>query len=221
MGSISPLILSFELSFLTVVILLLICTPLAWGLARTSSRLKPVYEAILTLPLILPPTVLGFYLLLLLNPQGYLGKFWLHITGQTLVFNFAGLLIGSTVYSLPFVLKPLQNAFEAVNKDLLHAASGLGATPLKQFFLIALPMARTGYFSAAVLGFAHTLGEFGVVLMIGGNIPGKTRTISIAIYDSVEQIQYYDAHSMAAILLILSFVMLLAVFFVNKKHDLI
>lgn len=217
MIDLSPLLLSFKLAGLTTLILLFACTPLAWWLARSRSILKPFLEAVFSLPLVLPPTVLGFYLLILLNKGGIVGKFWLDLTGEAVVFNFTGLLVGSAVFSLPFVLRPLQNAFESVSDDVLEAAATLKATPLDRFISIVFPMARAGYLSAGVLGFAHTLGEFGVVLMLGGNIPGSTRTVSIAIYDYVEQLSYREAHTLSAILMGISFVLLVILFSINRR----
>lgn len=207
-----PLWLSFELAAVTTCALLLLTTPLAWWLARSRGWGKVFIETIVSLPLVLPPTVLGFYLLIFLNPTGPAGKFWFSLTGQTLVFNFTSLLIGSLVYSFPFVIRPLLASFEAVDDGLLEAAATLKANAFDRFVSIALPLAKPGYLSAAVLGFAHTLGEFGVVLMLGGNIPGETRTASIAIYDKVEQGHYNDAHILSVILLIVSFILLFGLF---------
>lgn len=209
--------LTLKLATATVVVLLLLATPLAWWLATSRARFRHVVEAAVALPLVLPPTVLGFYLLVLLGPQGIVGHFWESAGGPRLVFSFPGLLIGSMVYSLPFVVQPLQNAFAAVPTAALEAAATLCAGPLDRFISVALPLARRGYLSAAVLGFAHTVGEFGVVLMLGGNIPGRTRVVSIAIYDKVEALDYAGAHRMAGALLIFSFVALLAVYTLNRR----
>lgn len=198
-------LVTLRLAGITTVILLLICSPLAWWLSRTRSRVGLVVEAVVALPLILPPTVLGFYLLLLLGRQGPLG-------GGGLAFTFTGLVIGSVVYSLPFVVQPLQDAFRAVDRQALEIASTLGAGPWDRFWNVALPLARPGYLTAAVLGFAHTVGEFGVVLMIGGSIPGETRVLSIAIYEHVEAMDVARAHTVAAGLLLFSFALLLLVY---------
>jgi len=213
----TPLWLSFQLAGITTVILLAICTPLAWWLAQTRTCLKPFLEALLALPLVLPPTVLGFYQLLLLNPASMIGHLWFSISGDTLLFNFSGLVIGSLIYSLPFALRPLQAAFESIDRRCLEAAATLRASPWDRLLTIVLPMSRQGFISAAALCFAHTLGEFGVVLMLGGNIPGKTRTISIAIYDHVEQMNYVQAHTLSAILVCLSFMLLAALFARNRS----
>lgn len=212
-----PLLLSLQLAAVTTGVLLLLGTPLAWWLARTGSRLRAPIEALVAMPLVLPPTVLGFYLLLALGPEGPIGGPWREMGGGPLVFSFTGLVIGSVIYSLPFVVQPLQASFEAVGRTPLEVAATLGAGPVDRFFSIAVPLARRGFLTAATLGFAHTLGEFGVVLMIGGNIPGKTRVVSIAIYDHVETLNYSQAHLLAAVLLIFSFVVLLSVFIVNRR----
>lgn len=211
------LILTAKLAALTTVILLLIGTPVAWWLANTRVRFKPLIETIVTLPLVLPPTVLGFYLLILLGPKGWIGNIWVELTGSPLTFTFSGLVIASVVYSLPFVVQPLQNAFENVSKDYMEAARTLGASRLDAFFSIAVPLAKRGFLTSTVLGFAHTLGEFGVVLMVGGNIPGETRVISIAIYDHVEVLEYDKAHASAAILLGFAFITILLMYIVNHR----
>ena len=192
-------------------------TPLAWWLARSRLRLKFVLEALIALPLVLPPTVLGFYLLLALGPDGPLGKLSALLGGGTLAFTFTGLVIGSVIYSLPFVVQPLQDAFASIGRRPLEVAATLRASPVDRFFTVALPLARRGFFTAAVLGFAHTVGEFGVVLMIGGNIPGATRVASIAIYDHVEGLSYGQAHTLSALLLALSFLLLVAVYAYNRR----
>ena len=212
-----PIALSVALAGTTVVLLLIIGTPLAWWLAHTRSRLRAVLESTVALPLVLPPTVLGFYLLLLLGPAGPVGSLWLSITGDALTFSFTGLVIASVVYSFPFVVQPLQGAFEAVGRSPLEAAATLGASPWQAFWRVASPLALRGYVTAVVLGFAHTLGEFGVVLMVGGNIPGSTRVISIAIYEHVEPLEYAAAHRLSAGLLAFSFLVLLAVYVVNRQ----
>jgi molybdate transport system permease protein len=180
-----------------------------------------VVEALVALPLILPPTVLGFYLLVLLGPQGPVGGTWESLGGARLVFSFSGLLVGSVVYSLPFVVQPLHNSFKAVDRRLLDAAKTLGASPLDRFFTVLLPLSRPGLLTAATLGFAHTVGEFGVVLMIGGNIPGRTQVLSIAIYDHVEALNYGQAHLLSALMLAFSFVSLLAVYAFSRKFDVV
>jgi molybdate transport system permease protein len=213
---ITALWITLQLAAVTTLLLLALSTPLAWWLARTRSAFKPVVDAIVTLPLILPPTVLGFYLLIALGPEGPLGSVAMAINGQPLAFTFTGLVIGSVVYSLPFVIRPLEDAFAAIGKRPLEVAATLGAGPVDRFFSIILPLARPGYLTALVLGFAHTLGEFGVVLMIGGNIPGETQVLSIAIYDHVESLEYAQAHLLAGFLLCLSFVLLLGIFAFNR-----
>ncbi len=213
----TPVWLSLRLALVTTVVLLVLGTPLAWWLANTRSRLAAVAEAITALPLVLPPTVLGFYLLLLFNPDAALGKAWINLTGGTLAFSFTGLVLASVLYSLPFVVQPLQTAFAAVGRAPVEAAATLGASPLDRFLSVASPLALRGYLTAAVLGFAHTLGEFGVVLMVGGNIPGRTQVISIAIYESVETLDYTAAHQLSIGLLIVSFITLLLVYGSNRQ----
>jgi len=217
MPDLAPVWLSLRLAGLTMVVLLVIGTPLAWWLAFTRARLKVVVEAVVALPLVLPPTVLGFYLLILLAPRGPIGGFWTDLTGHTLTFSFTGLVIASVLYSLPFAVQPLQGAFEAIGRRPLEAAWTLRASPLDAFLTVASPMALRGYLSAAVLAFAHTLGEFGVVLMVGGNIPGVTRVVSIAIYEDVETLDYRDAHILSAGLLAFSFAVLLTVYILNRR----
>ena len=212
-----PLWLTLQLAGVTVVVLLLVGTPLAWWLAFTRSRFRTLVEAIVALPIVLPPTVLGFYLLVALGPHGLIGGPWKDLTGSALSFTFTGLVIASAFYSLPFVVQPLHGAFEAVGKKPLEAAWSLGASKLDAFFTVASPMAVRGYLSAVVLGFAHTLGEFGVVLMVGGNIPGVTKVLSIAIYDHVEVLEYTQAHFLSAVLLIFSFLILTIVYTVNRR----
>lgn len=212
-----PLWLTLQLAGVTVVVLLLVGTPLAWWLAFTRSRFRTLVEAVVALPLVLPPTVLGFYLLVALGPHGLIGGPWKDLTGSALSFTFTGLVIASTLYSLPFVVQPLHGAFEAVGKKPLEAAWSLGASKLDAFFTVASPMAVRGYLSAVVLGFAHTLGEFGVVLMVGGNIPGVTKVLSIAIYDHVEVLEYTQAHVLSAVLLLFSFLILAIVYTVNRR----
>ena len=213
--------ITLKLAGLTTLILILLGTPLAWWLARTRFRGKVIVEAIVALPLVLPPTVLGFYLLLALGPHGLVGKMMQAMGGHALAFTFAGLVVGSVLYSLPFVVQPLQDAFSTVGRRPLEAAATLRASPLDRFLTVAVPLARPGFLTAAVLGFAHTVGEFGVVLMIGGSIPGETRVLSIAIYEHVEALQYGRAHVLAGGLLILSFLMLLGVYAWNRRFRLV
>ena len=213
----NPLWLTLQLAGITVCVLLVVGTPVAWWLAYTRSGWKTVVEAIVALPLVLPPTVLGFYLLVALGPQGPIGRVWMMLTGSPLSFSFTGLVIASTFYSLPFVVQPLQGAFESVGRQPLEAAWSLGASKFDAFLTVASPMAFRGYLSAMVLGFAHTLGEFGVVLMVGGNIPGVTKVLSIAIYDHVEALEYTQAHVLSACLLIVSFLILAVVYTVNRR----
>ena len=212
-----PLWLTLRLAGVTVVVLLVIGTPLAWWLAHTRSRARTVVEAVVAMPLVLPPTVLGFYLLILLGPHGWIGSVSQVVTGSGLSFTFTGLVIASVLYSLPFVVQPLHGAFESIGKNPLEAAWSLRASKLDTFFTIVSPMASRGYLTAIVLGFAHTLGEFGVVLMVGGNIPGKTKVLSIAIYDHVEVLEYTQAHVLSAGLLLFSFLVLLMVYTVNRR----
>ena len=209
--------LTLRLALVSTLILLVTGTPLAWWLARTRWRYKFLLEAVVALPLVLPPTVLGFYLLVVLGSRGPLGSLMEWLGGRSLAFTFSGLVIGSVIYSMPFVVQPLQNAFSAVGRRPLEVAATLGASPLDRFFTVALPLAKPGFFTAAVLGFAHTVGEFGVVLMIGGNIPGKTQVVSIALYDHVEALQYGQAYALSAILLIISFALLVAVYALNRR----
>ncbi|TRX75599.1 molybdate ABC transporter permease subunit [Pseudomonas mangiferae] len=204
--------LTLELATLTTLLLLLLGMPLAWWLARTRSRLKGVVGAVVALPLVLPPTVIGFYLLLSMGPNGAIGGLTQALGLGTLPFSFAGLVVGSLVYSLPFVVQPLQNAFEAVGDGPLEAAATLRASPWDRFFSVVLPLARPGVVTAAILGFAHTVGEFGVVLMIGGNIPGKTRVVSVQLFDHVEAMEYAQAHWLAGGMLLFSFLILLALY---------
>lgn len=218
MPDLGPLWLSLALAGVTTVILLIIGTPIAWWLAGTDSRLRPAVEAVTALPLVLPPTVLGFYLLLMLGPTSAIGGFWLEVTGQTLTFSFAGLVVASVLYSLPFMVQPLQNAFESVGRAPLEAAATLRASPADAFFTVAAPMASRGFVTAAVLTFAHTIGEFGVVLMVGGNIPGETRVISIAIYEHVETLNYGDAHVLSAGLILFAFLVLIFVYTIRRGN---
>lgn len=210
---------TLKLASISTLILIVIGTPVAWWLARSRWRFKAVVEAVIALPLILPPTVLGFYLLLAIGPEGPIGKIVDFFGGSPLAFSFSGLVIGSVFYSLPFVVQPLQNGFSSLGQRPLEVAATLGASPLDQFFTVAIPMVKSSFITAGVLGFAHTLGEFGVVLMIGGNIPGSTQVASIAIYDHVETLEYAQAHTLAGCLLLLSFVMLLVVYGANRRYS--
>ncbi|AGA87499.1 molybdate ABC transporter, permease protein [Stutzerimonas stutzeri RCH2] len=204
--------LTFKLASVTTLILLLIGTPIAWWLARTTSRMKGPIGAVVALPLVLPPTVLGFYLLVAMGPNGFIGQFTQSLGLGTLPFTFAGLVVGSVFYSLPFVVQPLQNAFESIGERPLEAAATLRASPWDTFFSVVLPLARPGFITASILGFAHTVGEFGVVLMIGGNIPGQTRVVSVQIYDHVEAMEYAQAHWLAGGMLLFSFLVLLVLY---------
>lgn len=204
--------LTLELAGVTTALLLVLGTPIAWWLARTRSRLKPVVAAVVALPLVLPPTVLGFYLLVAMGPSGPVGRLTETLGIGLLPFSFTGLVIASVFYSLPFAVQPLQNAFEAIGTRPLEVAATLRAGPLDAFFTVAVPMGRPGFLTAAILCFAHTIGEFGVVLMIGGNIPDKTRVVSVQIYDHVEALEYMQAHNLAAVMLVFSFVVLLTIY---------
>ena len=212
---------TLKLAGLTTLILLLVGTPLAWWLSRTRWRFRFLIEALVALPLVLPPTVLGFYLLIALGPHGPIGGLMESIGAQPLAFTFTGLVIGSVFYSMPFVIQPLQGAFTAIGRRPLEVAATLRASPLDRFFTVAVPLARPGFLTAAVLGFAHTVGEFGVVLMIGGNIPGQTQVLSIAIYDHVETLEYAHAHWLSGGLLILSFLLLMLVYGLNRRFTLV
>jgi molybdate transport system permease protein len=216
-----PVWLSLQLATVTVLVLLVVATPLAWWLAFTRSRARTIIEAVVAMPLVLPPTVLGFYLLVLLGPAGFIGGPWLSITDTTLTFSFVGLVFASVIYSFPFTIQPLQAAFEGVGRAPLEAAATLGAGPFDRFWNVASPLALRGYVSAIVLTFAHTLGEFGVVLMVGGNIPGRTKVISIAIYEHVETLEYAQAHVLSAGLLAFSFLVLLSVYVLNRRMPLV
>ena len=213
--------ITFKLAAISTALLLLCVTPLAWWLSQTRSRIKTVIEAVVSLPLVLPPTVIGFYLLLLLGPQGAVGGFLEDIGVGHLAFSFTGLVIGSMIYSLPFAVQPLQNAFQATGPRVLEAAATLRAGPLDRFLSVALPLARRGFLTAAVLSFAHTLGEFGVIIMLGGNIAGHTQVASIAIYNHVEAMDYASAHGLAAVLVVLSFSLLLLVFAINRRFKVV
>jgi len=209
---IDAIALTLRLAAVTTLILFVVGTPIAWWLARTRSRWKGPVGAIVALPLVLPPSVLGFYLLVAMGPNGAVGQLTQALGIGLLPFTFWGLVVGSVFYSLPFMVQPVQNAFEAIGERPLEAASTLRASPLDRFFTVAVPLAMPGFITAGILSFAHTVGEFGVVLMIGGNIPGVTRVASVQIYDYVEALEYGDAHRLAAVLLVFSFLVLLALY---------
>jgi molybdate transport system permease protein len=213
----SAIRLTLELASVTTLLLLVIGTPIAWWLARTRSVWKGAVGAVVALPIVLPPTVIGFYLLVAMGPNGPVGQLTQSLGLGVLPFTFAGLVVASVFYSLPFVVQPIQNAFEAIGERPLEAAATLRASPLDTFFSVALPLARPGYLTASVLGFAHTVGEFGVVLMIGGNIPDKTRVVSVQIYDHVEALEYAQAHWLAAGMVVFSFVVLLVLYTLNPS----
>ena len=216
--SLDPVWLSLELAGVTTVVLLIVATPLAWWLARTQNPLRAPIAALVTLPLVLPPSVLGFYILVALGPHGPLGQLTQSLGWGLLTFTFPGLVVGSIIYSLPFAVQPLQAAFESIGPRPMEVAATLGAKPLDAFFTVVMPLARPGFFTAAVLTFAHTIGEFGVVLMIGGNIPGKTQVVSTEIYTFVEAMEYDKAHWLAGGMLIFSFLVLLAVTLFNRRN---
>ena len=223
-GAISPdawqaIALTLKLAALTTIILLIVATPLAWWLSQTRSKWRAPISALVTLPLVLPPTVLGFYLLMLLGPQGWVGRLTETLGLGLLSFSFTGILLGSIVFSLPFAVQPIQYAFEAIGRRPLDVAATLRASPLDAFFSVALPLARPGLFTATVLTFAHTVGEFGVVLMIGGNIPGETRVVSTQIFGHVEAMEYSQAHWLAAGMVVFSFAVLLCLSLLKKRSD--
>jgi molybdate transport system permease protein len=213
----AAIVLTLKLASVTTLLLLLIGTPIAWWLARTRSAWKGAVGAVVALPIVLPPTVIGFYLLVAMGPNGPVGQLTQSLGLGVLPFTFAGLVVASVFYSLPFVVQPIQNAFEAIGERPLEAAATLRASPLDTFFSVVLPLARPGYLTASVLGFAHTVGEFGVVLMIGGNIPDKTRVVSVQIYDHVEALEYAQAHWLAAGMVAFSFVVLLLLYTLNPS----
>ena len=216
---ISAILLTLKLAGLTTFILLLIAPPLAWWLARSQRVFRPLIEALVALPLILPPTVLGFYLLIAFSPENPFGQFWLTLTGNQLAFSFSGLLIASIIYSLPFVVQPLQSAFVNLQKEYLEVASMLGLNGPERFYRVLLPMLLPSFIIAGGLGFAHTIGEFGVVLMIGGNIPGETQLISIALFDHVESLEYGQAHLLSLLLLGFSMALLVVIYGVLQKRQ--
>jgi molybdate transport system permease protein len=210
--------LTAELAGLSTLLLLIVGTPLAWWLSRTRSPLKPLWAALVAMPLVLPPTVIGFYLLLLMGPHGPVGQLTQALGLGRLPFSFAGLVVASVIYSLPFVVQPLQQAFEAIPERTLEAAATLRAGPCDRFFSVALPLARPGLVTASVLGFAHTVGEFGVVLMIGGNIPDKARVLSVALYDHVEAMEFAAAHRLAAGMVVFAMIVLVALYALNRPR---
>ena len=214
---IEPVLLSIKLASVTTLCLLVIGTPIAWWLARSTAWWKEAVGTLVALPIVLPPTVLGFYLLILLGPNGPIGAMVEAMGGEKLVFSFPGLVIGSVVYSLPFVVQPIRNAFQAFGDRPLEVAATLGASPIDRFLSVAVPLARPGFLTGSVLGFAHTMGEFGVVLMIGGNIPGRTKVLSIAIYDHVESLEWSQAHILAGGMLAFSFLAILAMTVLEKR----
>ena len=211
--------LTLELATATTVVLLLIATPLAWWLSQTESSLRAPIGALVTLPLVLPPTVLGFYILIVLGPEGLIGEITQALGLGLMSFSFSGLLIGSVIFSLPFAVQPIQYAFEAIGRRPMEVAATLRARPIDAFFSVALPLAKPGLLTATVLTFAHTVGEFGVVLMIGGNIPGETRVVSTQIYGHVEAMEYRQAHGLAAGMVMFSFVVLIALARLKKRTD--
>ena len=211
-ADLSAVLLTLKLATVVTVLLLIVGTPIAWWLARTRSRLKGAVGALVALPLVLPPTVIGFYLLIAMGPRGPVGQFTQALGLGLLPFTFPGLVIASVVYSLPFVVQPIQNAFEAIGERPLEVAATLRASPWDAFWSVAVPLARPGFVSGAILGFAHTVGEFGIVLMIGGNIPDKTRVVSVQIYDHVEALEYGSAHWLAGGMVLFSFAVLLALY---------
>ena len=217
MPDLTPLWLTLHLALITTVILLLIGTPIAWWLASTRSPWKTPVTAITALPLVLPPTVLGFYLLLLMSPSSTLGGLWLTLTGDSLTFSFSGLVVASVIYSLPFMVQPLAGAFENVGSAPLEAAASLRASPLDAFFSVVVPQSSRGILTAVVLTFVHTIGEFGVVLMVGGNIPGETRVISIAIYEQVETLNYQDAHALSIGLVVFALAALMVTYGIGGR----
>lgn len=209
--------LTLELAGITTLILLLLGTPLAWWLAHTRSRTKSVIGALVAMPLVLPPTVLGFYLLMLMGPNGVVGELTQSLGLGLLPFTLGGMIVASVLYSAPFVVQPLQNAFESLDPRLLEAAATLRAKPLDTFFSVVLPLSRRGFLTATIFGFAHTVGEFGVVLMVGGNIPGATRVMSMQIYNHVEAMQYTHAYWLSAGMVVFAFVVLLAMHWLNQR----
>ena len=218
-ADVTAILLTLKLAALTTAILLIISPPLAWWLARSRCYYRPFVEAIVALPLVLPPTVLGFYLLISFSPDNALGGFWLDLTGKHLAFSFSGLLIASIIYSLPFVVQPLQSAFVNLNDDFLEVAATLGFNRVETFYKVVFPMLLPSFIIAGALGFAHTLGEFGVVLMIGGNIPGETQVLSIILFEHVETLEYQQAHLLSFILLAFSMTLLMLIYGVLQQRQ--
>lgn len=212
--------LTLKLATTVTLLLLIIGTPIAWWLARTRSRWKGPVGAVVALPLVLPPTVLGFYLLLVMGPNGFIGQLTQKLGLGTLPFTFAGLVVASIFYSLPFVVQPIQNAMEAIGERPLEVAATLRASPWDRFFTVVLPQAKPGFITASILGFAHTVGEFGIILMLGGNIPGETRVVSVQIYDHVESLEYSQAHALSAAMVAFSFLVLLGLYSHRRKSSL-
>ena len=217
-ADLSAIWLTLRLASTVTLLLLLIGTPIAWWLARTQSFMKGPISAIVALPLVLPPTVLGFYLLMAMGPNGVIGQFTQSLGLGTLPFTFSGLVVASVFYSMPFVVQPIQNAMEALGERPLEVAATLRASPWDRFFSVVLPLAKPGFITAAILGFAHTVGEFGIILMIGGNIPGETQVVSVQVYDHVEALEYTQAHQLAGTLVIFSFVVLLGLYWFQRKQ---
>ncbi len=217
-SDLGTLLLTFKVASIATVVMLLLGTPLAWWLARTASRWKPICNTLVSLPLVLPPTVLGFYLLVLMGPNGPIGHLTTELGLGTLPFTFPGLVVASVLYSLPFVVQPLQASFASIGAQSLEAAATLRASPLDTFFSVVVPLAKPGFLTASILGFTHTVGEFGVVLMVGGNIPDKTRVVSVQIYNHVEALEYTEAHWLAGCLLVFSFSVLLVLYTVLKTQ---
>ena len=217
-SDISAIFITFKLALITCLFLAIIGTPLAYYLAFVSKKSKSFLEAIVTLPLVLPPTVIGFYLIIFFSPETSLGKFFIMLTGEQLIFSFYGLVLASIIYSLPFWVQPLQSSFEKIGKDTLRTAYTLGASPLDSFKNIIVPLSKRGFLTSFIISFAHTMGEFGIVLMVGGGIHGKTKVIAISIYDHVEQLSFGKAHFLAAGMLILSFIILLILFYSNRTR---
>ncbi len=214
-----PLILSLYISFITTIILLIICMPVAWWLSKNNNILKKIIEIFIMLPLVLPPTVIGFYLLLLFNSDSFIGILWYNLFGSTLIFSVSGLIVASLIYSLPFCIQPLQVAFKKIDYSIIEHAYILKYSNIKIFFKIILPLSKNAILISIILTFAHTLGEFGVVLMIGGNIPGKTQMISIAIYESVEMLNYQLTHKLSFLILLISFFILIFLYSINKNEN--
>lgn len=216
-SDILALFITLKLAFTTCVLLAIIGTPIAYYLAFKSTKGKSILEAVITLPLVLPPTVIGFYLIVLFSPDTFLGKVFILMTGSQLIFSFYGLVLASVIYSLPFWVQPLQSSFEKIGKDTLNTSKSLGANPLDTFFNIIIPLCKRGFLTSFIISFAHTMGEFGIVLMVGGGIHGKTKVIAISIYDHVEQLSFGKAHFLAGGMLFLSFIILLTLYYSNKQ----